>query len=218
MCACRIRRSPPGQARSSAGERVELSRRRPAAVVVLELAGRLDGYWSDHLDTTLTEVLQDGNHHIRIDCSQVSYLTSAGIRVLMRFHKELGRINGTFQLVNPSASVMTVLQITRLDGVLVAAGDQTAAVAQRERPSRGFDHHDVGFEVFDVDAGATLICRAVGSTEPLAGGTFGPEHCSSFEKAMPTFAVGVAAFGESFADCRSRFGEMLSVGGAPGYH
>src|SRR4029453_1428402 len=143
----RIRVSPRSRARASAGRPVDITRRRTADVVVLELAGRLDGYWSDHLDTTLTEVLQDGNHHIRIDCSQVSYLTSAGIRVLMRFHKELGRINGTFQLVNPSAPVMTVLQITRLDGVLVAAGDQTAAVAQRERPSRGFDHHDVGFEV-----------------------------------------------------------------------
>ena len=61
------------------------------------------------------------------------------------------------------------------------------------------------------------ICRTVGSTEPLAGGTFGAEHCSSFEKAMPTFAVGVGAFGESFADCRSRFGEMLSVAGATAY-
>ncbi len=86
-----------------------------------------------------------------------------------------------------------------------------------DRFRRRFDHLDVGFEVFGVDAGATLICRTVGSPEPLAGGTFGAEHCSSFEKAMPTFAVGVGAFGESFADCRSRFGEMLSVAGATAY-
>ena len=196
---------------------MDITRRRTANVMVLELAGRLDGYWSDHLETALTEVLQDGNHHIRIDCSQVSYLTSAGIRVLMRFHKELGRINGTFQLVNPSASVMTVLQITRLDELLVASGDQTAVAAPLTGSAGRFDHLDVGFEVFDVDAGATLICRTVGSPEPLAGGTFGAEHCSSFEKAMPTFAVGVGAFGESFVDCRSRFGEMLSVAGATAY-
>ena len=135
----------------------------------------------------------------------------------MRFYKELTRINGTFQVVNPSPSVLTVLQLTRVDKFLVATGGQTTQVAPRERSTRRFDHQEVGFEVFDLDERATLVCRTIGTPRPLAGGAFEEEHCSSFEKAMPAFALGIGAFGESFPDCRARFGEMLSVGGATAY-
>jgi anti-sigma B factor antagonist len=196
---------------------MEIARRRVGDIVEVELTGRLDSYWSDHLNAALTEVLRDGNHHIRIDCSQVSYLTSAGIGVLARFYKELGRINGTLQVVNPSPSVLAVLQISRLSKFLVATSDQVAPVAPRERAARRFDYQNVGFEVFDLDEYATLTCRTVGTARPLAGGTFEEEHCSSFERAMPTFALGVGAFGGSFADCRARFGELLSVVGATAY-
>jgi len=34
---------------------------------------------------------------------------------------------------------------------------------------------------------------------------------------MPALAVGVGAFGSSFSECRTRFGELISVGGATAY-
>ena len=196
---------------------MEITRRSAGDIVELELAGRLDGYWSDHLSNALTEALREGNHHIRIDCSKLGYLTSSGIGVLVRFYKELSRINGTFEVVNPSPSVLTVLQLTRVDKFLVATSGQTVQVATRERSTRRFDHQEVGFEVFALDERATLVCRTIGTPRPLAGGAFEEAHCSTFEKAMPAFALGIGAFGDSFTDCRGRFGEMLSVGGATAY-
>jgi anti-anti-sigma factor len=196
---------------------MEITRNRTGDIVDVQLAGRLDGYWCDHLHAALTEVLREGNHHIRIDCSQVSYLTSAGIGVLMRFHKELGRINGTFHVVNPSAPVSTVLRITRVDAYLVApAGDAAPALA-RERTARRLEHEGVGLDVFDLDARATLTCRAIGTATPLTNGAFEEEHCTSFETMVPALAVGIGAFGGSFSDCRARFGELVSVAGATAY-
>jgi anti-anti-sigma factor len=196
---------------------MEITRTRTGDVVDVGLAGRLDGYWCDHLHAALTEVLREGNHHIRIDCSQVSYLTSAGIGVLMQFHKELGRINGTFHVVNPSSPVSAVLRITRVDTYLVApAGDATPAPV-RERVARRLEHEGVAFDVFDLDTIATLTCRTIGTAAPLTTGAFEEHHCSSFETMTPTLAIGIGAFGGSFSDCRARFGEMLSVAGATAY-
>ncbi len=196
---------------------MEITRKAHGDVMDVELAGRLDGYWSDHLTSALTEVVRAGTHHIRLDCSQVSFLSSAGIGVLMKFHKELGRINGTFQVINPSVPVLAVLRMTRLDAFLVSVPGPAAPQPARERPARRFTFHDVAFDVFDLHPGASLTCRAIGTAAPLTNGGFVAGQCASLEAIVPTLAVGVGAFGESYADCETRFGEMLSVAGATAY-
>jgi anti-anti-sigma factor len=195
---------------------MEITRTHNGDVVDVQLAGRLDGYWCDHLNAALTEVLRHGHHHIRVDCSHVSYLSSAGIGVLMRFYKELTRIDGSFCVVNPSVPVSTVLRTTRLDAHLIALAT-TARPEARERAARRFEDHGIGLEVFDLDVLATLTCRTIGTARPLKTGGFDEEHCASFETGVPTLAIGVGAFGDSVADCRARFGELLSVAGATAY-
>ncbi len=196
---------------------MDITRRRVGDIVEVELAGRLDGYWADHLNAALSEVLREGHHHIRVDCAQVSYLTSAGIGVLLQFHKELARISGTFQVINPSASVVTVLQMTRVEKFLIAPAGPAAPAAKRKTSSRRFVNEGLGFEVFDLEPGASLTCKTIGTPEPLTSGMFDELHCSSFDNGMPTFALGVGAFGETFTDCRARFGELVSVAGAAAY-
>jgi anti-anti-sigma factor len=196
---------------------MQITRRTSGDIMDVELAGRLDGYWSDHLKAALTDVVSGGIHHIRLDCSQVSFLSSAGIGVLMKFHKELGRINGSFQVINPSSSVATVLRVTRLDAFLVPVSGPTSPQPARERPSRRITGDTVAFDVFDVDAAARLTCRAIGTPLPLANGGFAAAHAASLEATAPALAIGVGAFGDSYEDCQARFGELLSVAGATAY-
>lgn len=196
---------------------MEITRKRTGDIVDVQLTGRIDGYWSDHLNAVLTEALREGNHHIRVDCSQVSYLTSAGIGVLVRFYKELARIDGTFLVVNPSPSVSTVLRTARLEKYLLTPAGEAAPVPTRARPARQLEHAGVSLEVFNLDGQATLSCRAIGSAALLTSGCFEEAHCTSFEASVPTIAVGIGAFGGSFSDCCARFGELLSVAGATAY-
>ncbi|HEX7781008.1 MAG TPA: STAS domain-containing protein, partial [Vicinamibacterales bacterium] len=60
---------------------MEITRKRTGGVVEIELVGRLDSYWCDHLTAALDQVVREGNHHLRIDCAQVDFLTSAGVGV-----------------------------------------------------------------------------------------------------------------------------------------
>jgi anti-anti-sigma factor len=196
---------------------MEITRRTSGDIIDVEVAGRVDGYWSDHLSAALTEVVRDGNHLIRLDCSQVSFLSSAGIGVLMKFQKELGRINGSFQVINPSSAVATVLRVTRLDAFLLQAGGPAAPQPPRERPARRVERETVAFDVFDLHEGARLNCRAIGTPAPLANGGFAAESSASLEAMSPALAVGVGAFGDSYEDCQARFGELVSVAGATAY-
>ena len=53
-------------------------------------------------------------HTIQLDLAEVRYLSSAGIGVLLRFHRELARIDGSMRVSNPSPMVRKVLEISGL--------------------------------------------------------------------------------------------------------
>jgi anti-anti-sigma factor len=182
------------------------------------VAGRLDGYWADHLDRALTDVVREGHHHIRLDCSALSFLSSAGIAVLVKFHKELARVNGAFYVVNPSKAVSVSLRITRLADLLREPIRPQVSAAARTQHTRQVEQYGARFDIYELARAAPLVYRTLGSGNPLlAARAFVGEHCFSLESMTPTFVVGVGAFGDSFADCRTRFGELLSVAGATAY-
>jgi anti-anti-sigma factor len=197
---------------------MEITHQVNGAVLDMRVSGRLDGYWSDHLNRALAEVVSNGHHRIRLDCSELAFVSSAGIAVLLRFRKELVRIDGAFHVVNPSPAVATVLKLTRvLDLLTEPAGAPVTAAAAAAPAVRRREIGDVGFDIYDLDAKATLTWRAIGDAQALSAGASRDEPLSSAGAAPPVFAVGVGAFGDSFDDCRGRFGEMLSVAGATVY-
>ena len=110
--------------------------------VEVRISGRLDGYWADHLTTGLAEVVREGGHQIRVNLSEVSFLSSAGIRVLVQFFKQLRAIDGSLAVCNPSEHVSQVLDLAGLRGLLISTDDAAPAVvstapsAVRRRGSR----------------------------------------------------------------------------------
>jgi anti-anti-sigma factor len=188
-------------------------------VLVMKVDGRVDGYWADHLDAALASAVGEGHHRIALDCSKVSFLSSAGIGVMVKHHQQLGRISGGFRVVNPSPAVAAVLRITRLADVLigeVAAVATTKIVAPPAIP-RSIETRDLALDVFNLDPHGTLASRALGRPEALAAGTFTDADAATLEGLTPAFAVGIGAFGDSFTDCLARFGELVSVAGATAY-
>src|ERR1041385_2990483 len=82
-------------------------------------SGRLDERWTSHLAKALDEVIREGFHRIRLNMAAVSYLSSAGIQLLIGFHKKPDQIDGSFGVTEPSDMVRKVLDLTRLSPVLV---------------------------------------------------------------------------------------------------
>src|SRR5215467_1204108 len=100
---------------------MEIKKQRVGDVLELEILGRLDGYWADHLSKSIEDVVREGAHNLRLNLSGVSYLSSAGIRVLVRAHKQLSAIQGSFSVSAPSEAVRSILHLTGLMDLLVPA-------------------------------------------------------------------------------------------------
>ena len=195
---------------------MEITRQRLNDTFELRVKGRLDAYWSGHLSNEIAEVLREGARSIRLNMTEVEYVSSAGIRVLFQSYKQLHEIHGTFAVSQPSEAVRSVLELAGVGELLfekARAGDgQAAAPAQAETFVRGHTR----FEILESRP-STMTARVIGSPELLVGCQFHKEHCQELPFGQEALGVGLGAFGKNFEDCQSRFGEFLAAAGVAAY-
>jgi anti-anti-sigma factor len=190
---------------------MEMTRTADGGYTSLTITGRLDGYWADHLDAGLTETVRDGHHQLRLNLSDVTFISSAGIAVLVKFYKRLIAIKGGLVITSMSPAVRAVLDMTRLTKLLA---DESPAAAAEMLVARTLERGNLLMQVFDLAPDARLVCRVVGG-EGIHGGTDGAAAALPCPESR--FAFGIGAFGANDADCRDRFGEFVAVAGAAGY-
>ena len=196
---------------------MDITERLLGAELEVRVKGRLDSSWADPLALRLEEMIRGGRHQLVLNLSEVTYLSSAGISVLIRFYKQLQGIQGSFAIANPSESVKTVLELAGLGDLLLATASMAPATTRAPEQVRRLEGEHATFEIYEYVAGASLTCRTLGNPDLLQGCRFGAEHCRSLSFPETEFAVGLGAFGNGFADCRSRFGEFLAAAGAAAY-
>ncbi len=187
--------------------------------VEVRIAGRLDGYWAEHLSTGLADVIREGGHHIRVNLSEVSFLSSAGIRVLVQCFKQLRAIDGSLAVCQASEHVSEVLKLAGLHGLLVSTEDAARAAVSPPSPTRRVVRDTVTLEVFSLPEDGHMTCRTIGDPSRLEGCHFAAEDLRTLAADCPqaSLAVGLGALGRDFEDCRQRFGEFLWIGGAAVY-
>ena len=183
--------------------------------VDLTIQGRLDSYWAEHLDRSLAETVRDGHDRLRLDLSSVTFLSSAGIAVLMKYSKQLRAIDGELVVFSPSHQVRTVLDMTRLTVHLVEAAERTAARAAKHE-SVTVERDGARLEMFELLPGAVLRGGPV-TANGVSVETGPVKPCASLRCPDSLFAIGVGAIGASFGECRERLGEFLAVAGAAVY-
>jgi len=194
---------------------MEIRKQRVGDVLELEIQGRLDGYWADHLAQSFDDAIREGTRNLKVNLSGVSYLSSAGIRVLVRAHKQLGAIQGSFSVSAPSEAVRSILQLTGLMDLLIPA--VTPGLKASPLGAQILEKENIRFEVINLTPEARLSCRVIGDPAQLLGNRFREEDCRSVAFSNSSFGLGLGAFGSSFADCAGRFGEFLAVCGAVTY-
>jgi len=190
---------------------MEVVRRQQAGFMELMVEGRLDGYWAQHLSEKIDDVVREGTHCIRLNLSGVSYISSAGIRVLLQAHQQLAAVNGWVAVCDPSPQVRQVIEMAGLS-TLLSAEPPPAAEAPARGPERRQDG-GISYEIYDEDAGS-LVCRVFGEPQKLAAAAFTSQDCRAVSIGPCGFGLGVGAFGDDFEGCRNRFGEFVAIAGA----
>jgi len=97
---------------------VEAKRQDIGSTAVYYLNGEMDLYTSQEVRECIREALSDGIKKIILDCSNLEYIDSSGIGVLISLFTTLRKKGGKLSLCNLNKSVEQVIKFTKLNGFL----------------------------------------------------------------------------------------------------
>ena len=86
---------------------------RKLELLILRITGRLDTTTSPNLDSVINELPEDTKELV-FDMSGVEYISSAGIRVLVRAYKKMNFNQGETRIENVNDIVREVFEMTGL--------------------------------------------------------------------------------------------------------
>jgi anti-anti-sigma factor len=98
-------------------------------VALVEVQGEVDAHTSGELDKALGDLLAQGHHRLALDFSQVGYISSAGLRVLLRAQQKARGLGGEVRLFGLSSFVRQVFQMAGFDRLLRIAATRQEATA-----------------------------------------------------------------------------------------
>lgn len=101
-------------------------------VVVAKLAGRLDSGSAAAAEEQLMRLVGSNTPHLVIDLSQLDYVSSAGLRVLLIVARKVQQAQGRLALFGLSSGVREVFSISGFDKILAVRDDRASAIAAME--------------------------------------------------------------------------------------
>ncbi len=96
---------------------------------IAALKGRLDTATAASVEARLLAMLEGPSARLLADLSEVHYVSSAGLRVLLKAAKQAKAAGGTFAVAGPQPPVREVLEISGFDKILAIHPGRDAALA-----------------------------------------------------------------------------------------
>ena len=107
---------------------MEIRENKKGRIVILEPVGRLDTNTCDEFEHKLVDLLEAGEHHFVIDLTDIDYISSAGLRVLLMAAKKLNSINGSMILASMSDHIKEVFDIAGFTPIFTIEPSQAEAI------------------------------------------------------------------------------------------
>jgi anti-anti-sigma factor len=91
---------------------------RPGKVPVIDVKGDIDHYTAPDLEQQFLEIFKQGSKSVVFDFSEVPYIDSAGVAVLILAIRKAEQEGGRIGLVTTNRDVLRILEIVGITGQL----------------------------------------------------------------------------------------------------
>lgn len=96
---------------------MEITQTQHGNLLAVHLKGRLDAHTSKAFEERLIPPIDQGHKRILVDFSQVDYISSAGLRVLLLAARKLDEVGGQIGLCGLKPAIKTVFDIAGFSGI-----------------------------------------------------------------------------------------------------
>ncbi len=107
---------------------MEIIEEKHEAISIFKLNGRLDSNTSQGFEKKIFDAISDGSKNMIVDFKDLDYISSAGLRVILKATKALNREEGKIMLCSMQDYVKEVFEIAGFDSFLPIVGSMDEAL------------------------------------------------------------------------------------------
>lgn len=85
---------------------------------VVTIAGRVDTVTSSDLEMAVSKIWDTPSVTLVFDCAKMEYISSSGLRVVLKAHKQVTAAAGKFIMRNLNSDVRSVIDLTGFSRIL----------------------------------------------------------------------------------------------------
>ena len=97
---------------------MEIIEEKQESINIFKLNGRLDSNTSQGFEKKIFDAISDGSKNMIVDFKDLDYISSAGLRVILKATKALNREDGKIMLCSMQDYVKEVFEIAGFDSFL----------------------------------------------------------------------------------------------------
>jgi anti-anti-sigma factor len=91
---------------------MEISEESTGTCVIVGISGRLDTTNYTILEKRLSEMTDNGQDKILVDCTKMDYISSSGLRILLMILKKVNVMKGRFVLCGLQENIREIFEIS----------------------------------------------------------------------------------------------------------
>ena len=98
---------------------MEIKRVATGDTAELVVNGRVDGLGANRLEEEILAAIREGAYRVHVNLERADFLSSAGVRVLLQYFKQLRGGKKSLYVTKPSPNAESVLAMTGLKDLIV---------------------------------------------------------------------------------------------------
>ena len=79
---------------------------------IIKTGSRIDTMNADEFENAIQPALQETGVNLEMDCSELTYMASSGLRIIQKTMRTVMMKKGQFKIVNVNPAIYKVLQMT----------------------------------------------------------------------------------------------------------
>lgn len=108
---------------------INITKESEHGIYIIKVEGDVDASSSIHLDKAISDAVEKGQKNIVIDCTNLQYISSAGLGVFMSYIQDFEDSGSKFVLFGMSKKVANVFEILGLDQLLTIVDTKDQAIS-----------------------------------------------------------------------------------------
>ncbi len=174
--------------------------------LLVSAKGRLDASWAEYFTDAFLEYIRNGEHQIVIDAQEMVFLSSAGIRSLLRISKELTKVKGSLSILHANEFVADTLKTTGF-GVWLSDEVEDIQPAAEQKKNATNDNENL----YVINENADINLKQLNDWKPWDH--VSPEQMKQIGFQTDSFALGIGGPADEKDIAHLKFGDFVAFCG-----